>query len=61
MIQLGFLYIGNYIQYESEIYRICGLSRVRNYNDVLCLNIHTNKFKWLDKDTEVEEVTYNEQ
>lgn len=60
MIKLGLLYVGNYIRYEDEVYKICGVSHHRNYNNVLCIT-HTNKRKWLDIDTDVEEVKDNEQ
>lgn len=59
MIKIGFLCVGNYIRYEGVIYKICGVSRHRNYNNILCIS-NTNKRKWLDVDTDVEEVKYNE-
>lgn len=59
MIKLGLLYVGNYIRYEGIIYKICGISRHRNYNNILCIT-STNKRKWFDVNTNVEEVKDNE-
>lgn len=56
MIKLGLLFCGNYFKYTDNTYQIVGVSHHRNYNNVLCINVNTNKRRWFDMDTEVEEV-----